>query len=166
MPEIRKDPVFGRWIIVAAERKDRPNEFRALAVGNTEYRCPFCAGNESMTPHETYSVPDGKGGWKLRVVPNKYPALCGDEPLQTVRDGIYERSNGPGMHEVVIETPDHNARTEDMMLNSVRSCLTIIRDRKANGNVRGKAIIIDSGYTKLSNWLASTIYMNMNAMYE
>ncbi|HAT72494.1 MAG TPA: galactose-1-phosphate uridylyltransferase [Elusimicrobia bacterium] len=115
MPEIRKDPVFGRWVIIASERGLRPNEFR-LGSGPEAggYACPFCAGNERLTPPEIYSLPGEKGGWRLRVVRNKYPALEDSGSAENRRSGIYDSMDGMGFHEVVIEAPGHGDLLEAM----------------------------------------------------
>lgn len=112
MPEIRKDPVFGRWVIIASERGLRPNDFRAASGG--ERVCPFCTGHEELTPPTIYSLPGKDGGWRLRVVRNKYPALEAGGSGENRREGIYDCMDGLGIHEVVIETPDHDQRLEAM----------------------------------------------------
>ncbi|MCM2268050.1 MAG: galactose-1-phosphate uridylyltransferase [Elusimicrobiales bacterium] len=117
MPEIRKDPVFGRWVIIASERGLRPNEFRAGQEAG--YACPFCAGHEDLTPPEIYSLPGPGKGWRLRVVRNKYPALEAGGSVENRRSGIYNRMDGMGFHEVVIETPDHGTLLEQMPEESV-----------------------------------------------
>jgi UDPglucose--hexose-1-phosphate uridylyltransferase len=112
MSEFRKDPVSGRWVIIAAERSQRP---RALGVGPASSEsepCPFCAGNEAMTPPEAFADranPDqpNSPGWRVRVVPNKYPALESKAFRHSRDDGLYESMNGVGVHEVIIESPDH-----------------------------------------------------------
>lgn len=128
MSEIRKDPVFGRWIILAFEREARPNEFK-INKGNKYCLCPFCAGNEQMTPPESFSIRDEKGNWKLRVVPNKFPALCGNSPLKSSYEGIYESLNGSGKHEVLIETPDHTLHLEDQPVDNIASIIKTIAKR-------------------------------------
>ncbi|MGE0449977.1 MAG: DUF4931 domain-containing protein [Vicinamibacterales bacterium] len=88
MPELRRDPVTGRWVIISPERGQRPNDFqieRAIATGSAT--CPFCAGHEGQTPPEVLAVRPGGGapdtpGWDIRVVPNKYPALTRGEDRQ------------------------------------------------------------------------------------
>ncbi|MFA6284326.1 MAG: galactose-1-phosphate uridylyltransferase, partial [Desulfurivibrionaceae bacterium] len=114
MPELRKDPIIGRWIIISTERGKRPTDFiveKSEAKGGF---CPLCPGNENTTPPEVlnYSNIQGhqtnKPGWDLRVVPNKYPALIIEGNLNKEGDGLYDRMNGIGAHEVIIETPDHN----------------------------------------------------------
>jgi UDPglucose--hexose-1-phosphate uridylyltransferase len=116
MPELRKDPILGRWIIIAKERSKRPTDF---AVDNHESRggfCPLCPENEKTTPNEVLVYGRNAGlmantpGWKLRVVPNKYPALVIEGDLDKQGEGLYDRMNGIGAHEVVIECPDHSVR--------------------------------------------------------
>ncbi|OGR68841.1 MAG: galactose-1-phosphate uridylyltransferase [Elusimicrobia bacterium GWC2_61_19] len=120
MPEIRKDPVFGRWVIIASERGLRPNEFRLGSGPETGgYICPFCAGNEALTPPEIYSLTGEKGQWRLRVVRNKYPALEDSGSAENRRSGIYDRMDGMGFHEVVIETPEHGRQLETMPTEAV-----------------------------------------------
>jgi UDPglucose--hexose-1-phosphate uridylyltransferase len=113
--ELRRDPVTGRWTIIAAERGKRPNDYRlarpSASTAEAE-ACPFCVGREALTPPEVLAYrPEGSGanapGWDVRVVPNKFPALeMGLEPGLAVR-GMFERMNGVGAHEVIVETPDH-----------------------------------------------------------
>ncbi len=87
-PELRRDPVTGRWVLIAPKRARRPI---ALSGAGPRHRtagerrpCPFCPGEEHDTPNEVYavrdpgSVPNGPG-WRLRVVPNKFPAVRAEE---------------------------------------------------------------------------------------
>jgi UDPglucose--hexose-1-phosphate uridylyltransferase len=108
MPELRKDPLSERWVIIAPERADRPNALvkpRPESPGERE-SCPFCPGNESMTPPEIFSIRNN-GGWSLRVVPNRYPALRTEIAMAREAEGPYDRMAGVGAHEVVIETNEH-----------------------------------------------------------
>jgi UDPglucose--hexose-1-phosphate uridylyltransferase len=111
MPELRRDPIVGRWVIIATERARRPNQFRR-AEDPPGGLCPFCPGHEDKTPAEVYvsgrpAVPANTTGWKVRVVPNRYPALMIEGDLDREAVGIYDQMNGVGAHEVVIETPEH-----------------------------------------------------------
>jgi len=111
MPELRRDPIVGRWVIIATERARRPNQFRR-AEEPPGGLCPFCPGHEDKTPAEVYvsgrpAAPANVPGWKVRVVPNRYPALMIEGDLDREAAGIYDRMNGVGAHEVVIETPEH-----------------------------------------------------------
>ncbi|MDH4222022.1 MAG: galactose-1-phosphate uridylyltransferase [candidate division Zixibacteria bacterium] len=118
MPELRKDPIIGRWVIISTERGKRPSDFTTTFRRKENSACPFCPGNESATPPEilafrpTPSEPN-KPGWTLRVIPNKYPALRIEGDLNREGKGIYDKMNGIGAHEVIIETTDHSKDMPD-----------------------------------------------------
>lgn len=109
MPELRKDPIFNRWIIIAPERANRPMGPGSSPASDTTV-CPFCAGNETMTPPEVLvlrdeSDPSRLPNWTVRVVTNKYPALVQEGSGPEVTDE--NARNGFGAHEVIIESPNH-----------------------------------------------------------
>ncbi|MBU2575386.1 MAG: galactose-1-phosphate uridylyltransferase [Elusimicrobia bacterium] len=158
MPEIRKDPVFGRWVIIASKRSLRPNQFREKA-GKGAHHCPFCPGNEAETPPSIYTLPaeNGEGteaqrhkgakaqtskgaNWRLRVVRNKYPALEPEGDTINRVDGIYDRMDGTGFHEVVIETPVHSRQMEDMEVSGITDVLNTYTRRmneiKKDGRIK------------------------------
>ena len=141
MPEIRKDPVFGRWVIIASERGLRPNDFRG-APG--DHVCPFCPGNEDLTPPVIYSLPGPAGGWRLRVVRNKYPALVSEGAVDNRRDGIYDSMDGMGIHEVVIETPEHGRVLEEMPADAVADVVKtfMLRIREIKKDPRIKYVMV------------------------
>jgi UDPglucose--hexose-1-phosphate uridylyltransferase len=134
MPELRKDPVVGRWVIISTERGRRPSDFVIESVRPLGANCVFCPGNESRTPHEILagrppdSAADGPG-WSFRVVPNKFPALRIEGELEPAGEGLYDRMNGVGAHEVVIETPDHGATLATLPVDVVADVLLAYRDR-------------------------------------
>jgi UDPglucose--hexose-1-phosphate uridylyltransferase len=113
MPELRRDPIVGRWVIIATERARRPSDVPRVREAPPPGLCPFCPGHEDKTPREVYvagrapTAPSNGPGWKVRVVPNRYPALMIEGDLEREANGIYDRMNGIGAHEVIIETPDH-----------------------------------------------------------
>src|SRR5262245_50528228 len=113
MPELRKDPVSGRWVIISTDRQKRPNDFRVeVASVLTAEQCPFCPGREALTPPEIMSYRQNGSapnspGWDVRVVANKFPALQIEGNLDRVGEGMFDRMNGVGAHEVIIETPHH-----------------------------------------------------------
>jgi UDPglucose--hexose-1-phosphate uridylyltransferase len=111
MPEFRKDPIVDRWVIIAGERADRPQPKPQRAPTPDTGACPFCVGNESMTPPPVLVLPndataDGLA-WSVRVVPNKYPALTQDGDSPRAKNELFVRLSATGTHEVVIETPKH-----------------------------------------------------------
>ncbi len=121
MPELRKDPIVGRWVIISTERAKRPKDFSFASESKQvePKNCPFCPGNENTTPPEVLAYrPDNSKpdtpGWTLRVVPNKFPALRIEGDLNRKGEGLYDRMNGIGAHEVIIETPEHRLDLPDL----------------------------------------------------
>jgi UDPglucose--hexose-1-phosphate uridylyltransferase len=134
LPEFRKDPITGRWVIIATDRAKRPSDFIRQSVPPPIARvCPFCAGNESKTPPEVLAYRNSgspnEPGWRVRVVPNKFPVLGIEGELGRQGDGMYDRMNGIGAHEVIIETPDHHLTLPEMAEKQVEEALWAFRDR-------------------------------------
>ncbi|MBI1798489.1 MAG: galactose-1-phosphate uridylyltransferase [Candidatus Eisenbacteria bacterium] len=133
MPDLRKDPVVGRWVIISTERSLRPTSFEPAPAPKSPNFCPFCPGHEDQTPHEVYARrADGSAdsrGWEVRVVPNKFPALQIEGSLDRKGEGLYDKMNGVGAHEVVIETPDHRAELADLPAEHVAQVLIAYRER-------------------------------------
>ncbi|MEK6673389.1 MAG: galactose-1-phosphate uridylyltransferase [Nitrospirota bacterium] len=129
MPELRKDPISGRWVIIAVERGKRPTDFASLPVQRKKGGfCPFCQGNEYTTPPEImafrppHSQPNSPD-WTLRVMPNKFPALQIYGGLDKSGEGMFDKMNGVGAHEVVVETNDHQLSLSTMPLKAVEDVL-------------------------------------------
>lgn len=134
MPDLRKDPIVGRWVIVAKSRARRPHDFETTPKVHAGRLCPFCEGNEALTPQEiiAYRNPGSQAngeGWRVRVVPNKFPALEIEGDLQKRGDGIYDMMRGVGAHEVIIESPEHILSTADLSEEGLREVLWVYRDR-------------------------------------
>ena len=103
MPELRKDPIVGRWVIIATDRAKRPVAPKNDPLAGGSQSCPFCEGHETNTPNEILAYRDrstsrNEKGWRVRVVPNKFPALQIEGDLNKRGDGIYDRMNGIGAH--------------------------------------------------------------------
>ncbi len=134
MSELRKDPVLGRWVIISTERRRRPSDFEPEVRRPVGGFCPLCEGNEDKTPPEIIAfrndgTPPNTPGWSLRVVPNKFPALRIEGDLSREGDGIYDKMNGIGAHEVVIETPRHSETLITLPLKAVENVLRAYRER-------------------------------------
>ncbi|NQU95162.1 MAG: galactose-1-phosphate uridylyltransferase [Candidatus Omnitrophica bacterium] len=120
MSQLRRDPITGRWIIVNYEKIVEPEEFSFAKVAKSESieKCPFCYGNENLTPPEIVAhrkTGDANSpGWTIRVVPNKYPALGALGELRKAGFGIFDRMNGIGAHEVIIDIPEHSKDIADI----------------------------------------------------
>src|SRR2546428_3628291 len=135
MPELRKDPVVGRWVIISTERGRRPSDFNGSGPPSTNPKiCPFDVGNEDKTPPEVlaYREPGtapNAPGWTVRVVPNKFPALQIEGGLDRRGEGLYDRMNGVGAHEVIIEGPDHATELADLPAEHIAQVLQAYRER-------------------------------------
>jgi UDPglucose--hexose-1-phosphate uridylyltransferase len=135
MPELRKDPIVGRWVIIADERAKRPHDFKSEAPqGPPSATCPFCEGHEEHTPPEIVAYRNygsrGNGpGWRIRVVPNRFPALKIEGNLNKRGDGIYDMMEGVGAHEVIIESPHHHTSMAELRPDNIREVLWVYRDR-------------------------------------
>lgn len=142
MPEIRKDPLLPRWVVMAPERARRPiQSFSPLAPSDNSHSDPaalnfdpFAEGNEDSTPPEVlaYRRPDSlpnQPGWRVRVVPNKFPALELHGELAPIHHGIYECMYGLGVHEVIIECPHGETSLARLSVVNIREVLSAYRDR-------------------------------------
>ncbi len=170
MPELRRDPTSRSWVIIATERSRRPSDYRIAREPRDERRadaCPFCYGNEHMTPPEVFALARGarapnEPGWSVRVVPNKFPALspgAGPTAATSVTSAtpvtpvtaptspptaddldasMYARAPAVGAHEVLIESPDHDAtfgthpqeQMEDVLKALVARFRALVRDER------------------------------------
>jgi UDPglucose--hexose-1-phosphate uridylyltransferase len=134
MPELRKDPIHGMWVIISTERSRRPSDFMPEERRSIGGFCPLCEGNEDRTPPEILAFRNNgtapnSPGWSLRVVPNKFPALRIEGELIREGDGVYDKMNGIGAHEVVIETPNHSETLATLPLKAVENVLWAYRER-------------------------------------
>ncbi len=134
MSELRKDPVVDRWVIMSEERAVRPSDFSMQAHKTSHTACPFCSGNEHYTPAEVFADrPDqsaaNKPGWKLRVVPNKFPALVTAAPTEPRPREFLSSRDGYGRHEVIVETPEHGMGPSDLSIDDHERVLMAYRHR-------------------------------------
>jgi UDPglucose--hexose-1-phosphate uridylyltransferase len=153
MPELRKDPVTSRWVIISTERGKRPSDFGPEPERKKTGFCPFCPGNEDKTPSEVLAYrasgsPANGAGWHVRVVPNKFPALQIEGELNRQGDGMYDKMNGIGAHEVIIETPEHGETLASMSEHRLEDILWAFRDRflDLKKDLRFRYILIFKNY--------------------
>ncbi len=134
MPELRKDPIVGRWVIIATERAKRPFVSQMDQTPLSSESCPFCEGQERETPGEILAYRDrhtkpNEKGWRVRVVPNKFPALQIEGDLNKRGEGIYDKMSGIGAHEVIVECPGHVTSMASLSEENIREVFWVYRDR-------------------------------------
>jgi UDPglucose--hexose-1-phosphate uridylyltransferase len=135
MPELRKDPIIGRWVIIATERARRPDQFAGSQEDvQPEKPCPFCEGKESQTPPEIYAIrpkgtPKNSPGWEVRVIPSKTPFLRIEGDLDRRGKGLYDIMSGIGAHEIIVETNQHIANMADLSDEQISKVITCYIDR-------------------------------------
>ena len=158
MPELRRDPVIGRWVIISTERARRPDQFAGAGVEKEEFaqdeKCPFCEGNEGMTQPEIYAIrppgsPPNGPGWDIRVIPSVSPLLRIEGNLDRHGHGMYDLMNARGAHEIVVESPLHRKESElskEQMVKGVNVILDRITDLERDRDI--KYVLIFKNYGK------------------
>jgi UDPglucose--hexose-1-phosphate uridylyltransferase len=128
-PELREDSLSGQQVILARARNRRPHSpslaARRASTPATDTQCPFCPGNEALTPPPLLTRPGAETGdpWSVRVIPNLYPLVS------RAKQGTKSTNPAEGSHEVVIETPRHDHQIEDRPPLEVAGVLSVIQDR-------------------------------------
>ena len=154
MTELRKDPIIDNWVIISTERGRRPLDYKIKTEEKKKGNCVFCEGNESKTPPEIFAfreegTMENKPGWKVRVVPNKYPALKMEEKEIILKEaGMFKKMNGLGAHEVIIETPHHHKDFDNLSIDNIVLILKTYRQRylDLSRDKRIKYILIFKNY--------------------
>ena len=121
-PEIRTDPILGHRVLLAPERRWNVSQQARVAEPPSTELCPFCRGNEHLTPDGLLQL-DEKGqqsdSWVVRAIPNRFPALTkaasADDGIPSEESPIAFRIEpGHGHHEVLIESADHVDAVTDL----------------------------------------------------
>jgi UDPglucose--hexose-1-phosphate uridylyltransferase len=133
MSEVRLNHITGDWVIISTERAKRPEDF-AVKKEKKEFpayvaTCPFCPGNEGMTPDETFRLTGPDGKWSVRSVPNKFSALTPKGDVKKEKIDFKQVVSGVGLHEVIVETPEHNKTTALLSIGHIEQILTAYRNR-------------------------------------
>jgi len=112
-----------RWVIIASARTSRPHTVIKTDTSVPKV-CPFCAGNEHLTPPETYRIGGGDRdgiGWEVRVVPNKFPIT--------------------DTHEVIIHSSSHTDNIDSLSLDQVKKIVKTYQERYKTHSETGQVII-------------------------
>ncbi|HTS70292.1 MAG TPA: DUF4931 domain-containing protein [Terriglobia bacterium] len=137
--ELRRDPISGNWVI--QEEDD--------GLWPVNGKCPFCPGNEPLSPLTIYSHVNGNGSWQVRVTPHLRPLYRIEGEPQRRAEGMYDKMRGLGAHEVVIENPAHQARLSQLKDENVaqvlRAYVSRISDLKKDLRFRYVTVFRDQG---------------------
>lgn len=133
--ELRKDYILDRWVLIATDRKKRKHQFIPKKIEHDDKTCFFCPGNEYLTPPEIGRLEkqDSPDEWDMRWFPNLFSAVdfegdSGSTTPQTHND-YYTFESAYGRHEIIAETPDHDARIHDYDIERLRNLLEIYSSR-------------------------------------
>jgi UDPglucose--hexose-1-phosphate uridylyltransferase len=151
--QLRLNPLTGRWVTIVAERAQRPSDFapRSHHVEADPSRpCPFCPGNEDLSMPATLQATDADGEWRMRVIPNLYPAFDGVEPFAVHHHGpVHVEAEASGLHEVFVLTPDHHKGLRDIDDTDAASMMRLLKERLVQHsdtpNIRYTQAIINYG---------------------
>ena len=158
--ELRTDPVVGRKVYIAEDRAGRPNDYAEFgttfdqAVGKQSVAdCPFCEGHEQETPPALAETLGDDGHWRVRVIPNKYPAARLDaaqltDVAESPACGFAEPALGG--HEVIIESPRHLRDVTDLSAEELATVLGVYRSRMRHwsraGTIRHATLLKNVGF--------------------
>ncbi|MBU0681610.1 MAG: DUF4931 domain-containing protein [Proteobacteria bacterium] len=130
--EIRINPIVpAESVLVSTERSKRPRSKEEPAPRDSRRHvesCPFCRGNEALTPPEILRVPVA-GEWQVRMVRNLYPVLGDDHSDSALFFGVQRAIDGYGRHEVIIDHADHGMVLHHMAEEHLAVLLGVYRDR-------------------------------------
>jgi len=152
MSEIRRNIITRDWVIMATERAKRPHEFGSFkkvreSLPLYKDNCPFCVGNEHLSTKDIIRI-EGKDSWKVRIIPNKYPALSPEGNRERHTSGLQQTISGIGVHDVVIESPNHNAILAFLSIEDIAEIIRAYKQRYAQirQDRRMEAIVIFKNY--------------------
>ncbi|MDR1940948.1 MAG: hypothetical protein LBQ47_01300 [Endomicrobium sp.] len=172
MSEFRRDPIIGRWVIIDAARNFDKNIPASESYPKDVSNCPFCCGNEHMTRPEILAYTDEKRrspnskNWTLRVIPNNKPVLEIEGALKRRAEGMYDKMEGVGAHEIIIESPDHFAKASSVKSayyeNVSRAGIDRIKDLR--NDLRLEYILFFKNYGIAANAVFEHPYSQLIAM--
>ena len=153
MSEIRLDRIHNQYVLIAPERLHRPNTRHHKQKKSIPASCPFCEGNEALTPPEVYALRDNAPNsdmWKTRVVPNLYKAVQVELEDVSRLDGLFESIPGVGAHEILIDSPCHDCDLYDLEADAIenwlRSMIIRIDDLQQDSRLIHMSIFKNSGF--------------------
>jgi UDPglucose--hexose-1-phosphate uridylyltransferase len=151
--QLRLNPLTGRWVTIVAERAKRPSDFAPRDPeidGDPARPCPFCPGHEDPKLPPLDTVEDDAGGWRMRVIPNLYPAFDGTAGFVVHHLGpVHVTAEASGIHEVFVYTPNHGGGLDELDDKGAAELMRVLQRRlaahAAAPEVRYTQVIINHG---------------------
>jgi UDPglucose--hexose-1-phosphate uridylyltransferase len=139
MTELRKDPVAGSWIVTDYKEPERSS------VGT----CPFCPGNEHLTPKSIREYKGGDGSWLIRCFPAKSPVFVIEAAENKRAEGLYDKMDNVGAHEIIVENRSHtktmSSFTDEELLLLLEVYMERISDLKKDKRFKSVQIFKNHG---------------------
>ena len=133
MSELRREPIARMWVVITTDHPKGPSDYLPFKPPYQpqplDDPCPFCPGNEWMTPRETFSLGHEAGGWSVRVVPNKFPFFHIEGGFDRKAEGMYDVMQGVGAHEILIESPRHQDNLATMDPQQIGRMVRAFKER-------------------------------------
>lgn len=121
--ELRQDPTTRNWILIGKIEEK---------TGAKNKRCPFCRGNEDLSPDTIRAFHNEAGEWTVRVFPDSAPVFQIEGSLDKQAEGIFDKMNNIGAHEVVTETPVHEVTLSSLSKGEIMAILKMYGERIAD----------------------------------
>lgn len=156
MPELRKDPIVSRWVIISAGRSRRPKNISRLRQRASEEPCLFCVNDGSLPQSEIFSLRDTSSAsgahWQVRVVTDKDSSVDIQGAPERRGKGIFDTIKGVGAQEIIIESPEHHTNMAHLSEEQIAKVLLCIVERvkKLEGDPRFKYVLIYKDYDPFS----------------
>jgi UDPglucose--hexose-1-phosphate uridylyltransferase len=121
------------WVVITTDDPKGPSDYLSFKPPYQTQQekgvCPFCPGNEGMTPKETFALSRKGGGWSVRVIPNKFPFFHIEGEFDRRPEGMYDVMEAIGAHEIVVESPEHHQNLTTLEPSQIEKVLFAYRER-------------------------------------
>ncbi len=168
--EIRIDPIVPtQSVLISTARGNRPRQIEPTTPRDMRHyaeTCPFCRGNEHLTPPATFQTPSEQQ-WDIRIVENLYPILDEDPLLPGPPPGMQQAWAGYGHHDVIIDHSVHGIAVHEMSEQHLALLFAVYRDRTQflyNNDARIKYILVFKNFGKAAGASIAHTHSQLVAM--
>jgi UDPglucose--hexose-1-phosphate uridylyltransferase len=119
MAELRRDPVSGNWVVSGY----------TTVKGDSVGECPFCPGNEHLTPKAIREVRGPDGAWLVRCFSAANPVFVVEVGENKRAEGLYDKMGNVGAHEIIVESASHTRSLSDFTEDEFLILLDVYAER-------------------------------------